>query len=59
MVHAEMNGSKAPYSKPQLTSYGSIARTTLGQGGSSLDGDGSYTQTGQGNNTNDPTPTNP
>lgn len=41
------------YQTPELNELGSIAELTNGQGGSSIDGNGSFTQTGGGNDSDD------
>ncbi len=43
------------YESPSIRELGRIAELTLGQNGTSLDGNRSYTQTGGGNNEDDPT----
>lgn len=47
------------YKTPELEELGSMFDLTNGQNGSSLDGNGSMTQTGGGNDTDDPTDSNP
>lgn len=48
------------YAPPSLLSLGRVERMTMGQNGSSLDGPGTFDQTGMGNNgPGDPTPQNP
>lgn len=43
------------YSKPTLEELGRLAELTMGQNGSTLDGNRTFTQTGGGNNEDDPT----
>ena len=38
-----------PYSAPQIEELGAVARLTMGNGGSSLDGTCTFTQRGMGN----------
>ena len=38
-----------PYAAPQIEELGAVARLTMGNGGSSLDGNCTYTQLGGGN----------
>lgn len=40
---------KQPYTSPTLTNYGTLSQLTLGTGGSSIDGGGTFTQRGGGN----------
>lgn len=47
--HTDRNRLKKRYTKPQLLSYGSVATLTRGNGGSSIDGNGTLIQTGGGN----------
>ena len=46
-------GNDMNYQTPELNELGSIAELTNGQGGSSIDGNGSFTQTGGGNDSDD------
>lgn len=48
------SSGKKKYTKPTLSQLGSISTLTLGQGGSSMDGTGSYTQKGGGNDDTGP-----
>lgn len=45
---------KTKYSKPRLSPLGSISTLTLGHGGSSMDGTGTHTQRGGGNDGRQP-----
>lgn len=48
-----------PYQSPAIEPLGLVSRLTMGSGGSSLDGQGTFNQRGRGNNTGDPTPGTP
>lgn len=52
----QKEAGKKQYTKPKLTSLGSIQTLTLGSGGSSLDGNCSNTQLGGGNDGRGPKP---
>ena len=43
---------RAIYTSPHLTDFGSVAELTLGNNGTSVDGNNSRTQAGGGNNNN-------
>lgn len=45
-----LNTAVRPYSAPQIEELGAVARLTMGNGGSSLDGNCTMTQLGFGNN---------
>lgn len=47
------------YETPEIRELGLMSELTLGQNGTSLDGNRSFTQTGGGNDTDDPTDDNP
>ena len=50
---------KMGYEEPEIRELGRLSELTLGQNGSSLDGNRTFTQTGGGNDEDDPTDDNP
>ena len=51
---SQREAGKKHYTKPTLTSLGSIQTLTLGSGGSSMDGNYTTTQRGKGNDGTNP-----